>query len=411
MKTTKWVGGVVVAILTLSVLYLLFQIRGIVNPSYRTETAIYYEMSENIEMTAAAVFEYQTVDGGGLLGYLVEDGERVSPGQTVVENYASAEQQQAQLQYRQLQNQIELLQAAGNVEGSDVGAISKKMESGLYLLLADLDEKAYSHADDDFNEYLLAANKIQCLTGRVSSFADQIAQLQIQMEVLASAIGTPTAIASPASGYFVRSSLVASQPYTAEQLDAMSASEMQTALQSVTAQQSAGIGRIVTDYHWEIYGTTTSELAQQLKAKQKMTMRLPERGGIEFPVTVESVQTDRESGLCKIKLYCENITPEALGLGVEQVELVVNEYEGIRVPRQAEHIRTVTNEDGETVEEYGVYVQLGRLMYFQKITNKLYENDEYMLLPLEPENTSLDQVRLYDEVIVSGIDLQDGKLI
>ena len=83
MKTTKWVGGVVVAILALSVLYLLFQIRGIVNPSYRTETAIYYEMSENIEMTAAAVFEYQTVDGGGLLGYLVEDGERVSPGQTV----------------------------------------------------------------------------------------------------------------------------------------------------------------------------------------------------------------------------------------------------------------------------------------------------------------------------------------
>ena len=90
-------------------------------------------------------------------------------------------------------------------------------------------------------------------------------------------------------------------------------------------------------------------------------------------------------------------------MAFEQVELVVNEY-GRRhsCSVQAEHIRTVTNEDGETVEEYGVYVQLGRLMYFQKITNKLYENDEYMLLPLEPEDTSLDQFRLYDEVIVSG---------
>ncbi len=411
MKTTKWIGGIVVAILAISILYLLFQIRGIVNPDYRTETAIFYEMSENIEMTAAAVFEYQTVDGGGLLGYLVEDGERVSPGQTVAENYASAEQQQAQLQYRQLQSQIELLQAAGNVEGSDVGAITQKMENGLYLLLADLDEDAYAQANSDFDEYLLAANKIQCLTGRVSGFQDQIAQLQIQMELLLSTIGTPTAISSPASGYFVRSSLVGDQPYTAEQLDAMTAAQLQTALQTVEQQQEAGIGRIVTDYHWEIYGTTDSELAKQLKAKQKMTMRLPEHGGAEFPVTVESVAVDQESGLTKIKLYCENISAEALAFGVEQIELIVNEYEGIRVPRQAEHIRTTTNEEGETVEEYGVYVQLGRLMYFRKITTKLYENEEYMLLPLEPEDPSLDQVCLYDEVIVSGIDLQHGKLI
>ena len=96
---------------------------------------------------------------------------------------------------------------------------------------------------------------------------------------------------------------------------------------------------------------------------------------------------------------------------MERVEAVVNEYEGIRVPRSAEHIHISTDENGKEVEEYGVYVKLGTLMYFRKITNKLYQNEEYMLLPLNPSEEDGDEVRLYDEVIVEGTDLDNGKLI
>ena len=93
------------------------------------------------------------------------------------------------------------------------------------------------------------------------------------------------------------------------------------------------------------------------------------------------------------------------------MELILNQYEGIRVPKSAAHIRTVTNEDGSTTEEYGVYVRLDNLIYFPRITNGLYETDEYMLLPLEGELGSEDEVRVYDEIIVEGMDLEHGKLI
>ena len=411
MKKNGWLKISMSVLLGVAILYLVYQIQAVLNPDYRTETAIYYQMSEKIEMTAAAVFEKQPVEGGGMLGYLAEDGERVHPGQLVAENYASAEQSQAQAQYRQLQKQIELLQKSSNVQGSDIGAITQQLEDGLYTLLTSLESDDYISAVNDFDKYLLAANKIQCLTEKSNGFGDQIAQLKVQMDLLSTTIGNPSPIPSPTSGYFIRNERAGVQPYTKEQLEAASPTELQQLLSQPVGDAPAAVGQIITDYRWAIYGTTNSDLTEQLKTGQKLLLRLPERGGIEFPVKVESVVTDRDANLSKIKLSCENITPEALCLGVERVELIVNQYEGIRVPRIAEHIQTTVDENGDTVEEYGVYVKVGRLMYFREITQKLYENGEYMLLELNPQEENGNEVQLYDEIVVEGIDLEDGKLI
>ncbi len=398
-------------VLALAGIYLAFQIWAIANPSYRTETAIAYEMEQSVEMTAAAVFDKQTVEGSGMLGYLVEEGERVHPGQLVAEVYSSAEQAQAQSQYRQLQEQIELLKSSDNVEGSDVGTLSQMQQNSLYSLLGDLADGNYTDAPDDFDQYLLAANKIQRLTGRTDSFAERISQLQVQMDALAAAIGSPTTIAAPVGGYFVSARQAGIQPYTGEELDAMTAGQLADALAQTPEAQITGVGEIITDYRWSLYAAGPTEQLRSLKTGQQLTLRLPERDGAELPVTVEELKADSESGLTKIRLSCENISAEVLGLGVEKVELILNEYEGVRVPKSAAHIRTVTNEDGSTSEEYGVYVRLNNLIYFRRITNVLYEDDEYMLLPLDGELGSEDEVRVYDEIIVEGMDLEHGKLI
>ena len=45
-----------------------------------------------------------------------------------------------------------------------------------------------------------------------------------------------------------------------------------------------------------------------------------------------------------------------------------------------------------------------------KITT-LYENDSYILVPEDGKLGSANEVRLYDEIIVQGTNLQDGKLL
>ena len=61
--------------------------------------------------------------------------------------------------------------------------------------------------------------------------------------------------------------------------------------------------------------------------------------------------------------------------------------------------------------QWGVYIRYGDLVRFKNIA-PIYENDEYMLLPVQSTaSDSINQVVLYDEVIVSGRDLYDGKLL
>ena len=58
----------------------------------------------------------------------------------------------------------------------------------------------------------------------------------------------------------------------------------------------------------------------------------------------------------------------------------------------------------------GVYVKYGNLQRFLKITT-LYENDSYILIPDNGKVGTDNEVRLYDEIIVQGTNLQDGKLL
>lgn len=410
-KVMRWLGILVIGVLVVAVVYLGMQIYSIFNPNYRTETAIYYQMSENIQMTAAAVFEKQRVDGTGMMGYLVEDGERVHPGQLIAEIYATPEQAQARLQYKQLEQQLQMLESSEKIQGADVGAITRQLQDGLYALLSNLDSGNYAMASNDFDTYLIAANKVQFLTGKVEGFAQQKQEIQSKMQSLETATGSPQLLTAPASGYFVRGEQAGVQPFTQQQLEEMTPQQLQQELQKSVPPSPPSLGRIITDYRWYIYGTTDSDLSKQLKVGQMVKVRLAEKGGLKFSVKVENIQKDSESELCKIKLSCQTITPEALSIGIEQMELVVNEYEGIRVPRSAEHIRQFTDENGKEMEEYGVYVKLGNLMYFRKISNKLYQNEEYMLLPLDSIKENGDEVRLYDEIIVEGVDLEHGKLI
>ena len=58
----------------------------------------------------------------------------------------------------------------------------------------------------------------------------------------------------------------------------------------------------------------------------------------------------------------------------------------------------------------GVYVKYGNLQRFLKIET-LYEDENYILIPDNGKLSTDNEVRLYDEIIVQGTNLQDGKLL
>ena len=61
--------------------------------AYKTETAIAYTMSDNITLKGVAVFQAVRMRrAAGNLGYVVQDGERVSAGTILAEQYTDDSQ-------------------------------------------------------------------------------------------------------------------------------------------------------------------------------------------------------------------------------------------------------------------------------------------------------------------------------
>ena len=128
---------------------------------------------------------------------------------------------------------------------------------------------------------------------------------------------------------------------------------------------------------------------------------LPGKQNTPLSATVEEVAPDKDNGIAKIVLQCQTINAEVLSFGQETAQIDLKTYEGIRIDKEALHIV-----DGQR----GVYVKYGNLQRFLKITT-LYENDSYILIPENGKIGTDNEVRLYDEIIVQGTNLQDGKLL
>jgi len=93
-KKNKILSWIIRGSLALFALYVGLQLLAVMSRGYKTETAIQYSMTDSIACDGFLDFEQITVEGSGLLGYLVGSGERVSAGTALAEKYEDISQAQ-----------------------------------------------------------------------------------------------------------------------------------------------------------------------------------------------------------------------------------------------------------------------------------------------------------------------------
>lgn len=382
--------------------YILVQLALMLDRPFSTETAIQYTLSDGLELDGVLCFEEQPVVGEGSLGYLVASGERVSAGTPVAEIYTDPAQGPARAQMESLSRRIDLLSRSQNAAGTDITAQQGDMQSAVYDLLDRIDRREYTDLEENEEKYLLAANKLQIMTGQITSFADQIALLQEQLAQQQALLGSPQTVAAPAGGYFVAAQDTAFLAAEAETLAAQTPAEFAAFLQGGAEQQPGGLaGKVVTSYSWHFYGLCTAQQSEKFVEGSKVNISFPGHADTPRPAVVQSVQLDESADLARIVLSCEYMGADLLALGHQAAQVDFVSYEGLRVDARALHIV-----DGER----GVYVKYGSLTRFRRIT-VLYENEDYILVPLDGKVGTDNELRMYDEVIVEGSGLRDGKLL
>ena len=384
------------------IVYLAVQSFAIFHHPYKTETAIAYKMADSVQLTGVALFDAQDVPGGGNLGYLVSDGERVTGGTVIAEYYTDSNQALLRERLDQISRSIELLTKSQNSSGNELSVLTSQTEQALYNLLGHLDNAQYSGMAEAQETFLLAQNRLQISTGQADNFDAVITGMQAERDAIREQLGTLETIEAQTNGYFVCAELAPQIQPDAQALEEADPPALQAMLeQGFPKYEGQRVGRIVSGFSWLFYAACPLDTAARFEEGSSVSISVPGKQSEPLSALVKEVLMDEETGLAKVVLECRTINAAVLRLGVETVRVDLKTYEGIRIDRKALHIV-----DGQR----GVYVKYGNLQRFLKITT-LYENENYILVPADGAVGSNNEVRLYDEIIVEGTNLRDGRLI
>ena len=425
-QALKTLTAVIIGFLALAALYVFYQAGQVLFPPNTYETALLTTVEDTVDAQGVLLFSESYVAGDGTLGYLVDDGERVSAGTAVAEVYSDASQAGLRQQLTQINDQIELLQKSQNTTSAQLETLRKDRSAALYNLMDSLNRSNYEDTADQKESYLLAQNKLWIVTGEVANFSDQIASLVQQASNVQAQLGNPTQITAPQTGYFIRSSSSGRLNAGMEDILALNAVDLKAYLDSSPEIALDGCaGKIVSGFTWYYAGICTAKQGEKLLGsdgkplKASVQIRFP--GQVETPLKakVTEVTLDEESGLARFVLSCETINGDVLRLNKADAQIIIGESTGLRIRASAVHY---LKDDGSEAEGQGenyipgVYVKYGNLARFCKIDPvdadhpQVTDGDYLIVLPSGTAG-SVSQVRLYDEIIVSGQNLYDGKLL
>ena len=423
----KTLAAVVIGFLLLAAAYVGYQAMQVLFPPNTYETALLATVEDTIDAEGVLLFDESYVSGSGTLGYLAADGERVSAGTAVAEVYSDAIQATLRQQLTQINDQIDLLQRSqNNTTSLQLESLRKNRSAALYDLMDSLDCGDYEDTDAEKEDYILSQNRLWVITGEVAGFSDQITALTQQAASVQSQLGNPTQITAPQTGYFIRSSSTGRLNAGAEDILALDAAGLKAYAESSPEVALDGCaGKIVSGFTWRYAGVCTAKEAEKLLGKDgkplsgSVEIRFP--GQVETPLKakVSEVEIDSENGIARFVISVEIINGDVLRLNCADAQIIVGRTTGLRVPAAAVHY---LKEDGSEAEEQGenyipgVYVKYGNLARFCRIdpvddAHPLVTDGDYRIVLPSGTANSVSEVRLYDEIIVSGQNLYDGKLL
>lgn len=368
---------------------------------YETEVALSYKITESVGFRGIYLRNEKVLsyDGGGVVSYPYADGSKIAKGSAVAYVYNSEADVENRFLADKLKEELALLersQEKGRSETAQQETLSRFISERQIGLIAALDGGDYSVVPQKRSTLLEQLNILQIATGREADFNARITELQTTIaDVLCNVTDAVETIRTQESGYFV-SMVDGYEDYlrpenaavlTQEQIDAvLSGPKLETAPNTV--------GKIIAGYDWKMVGVLEEKDAANFRAGAAINLRIGSEP--KLPGTIESITPLEGQGKSVVVLACDRMTSSLAENRTDWAELSVRDYTGIRVPRTALRFYN---------EERGVFIQYGQEILFRKV-NVLFETEDYAVVEKKLEK---DYLQVYDELVVKGKDLYDGK--
>lgn len=374
---------------------------------YSVETVFLSEVGESFDVKGIVSREETILDEqkSGAVNYLIKNGDKVAKNSVVAQMYPSEQDIANMAKVERLEAELKTVQESqtpGATAGTQATALTRQLNSINGEYVAALQE----HDIDDLytmkNSFLSAFNRSQIAFANVTDFNVRIETLKSEIEALRQQSGqSVSSVVSPVSGYFVNSidgletlvNLDKAGKLTEKEIEDFFAMEKPAVNTAVT-------GKVITNAKWRYTAIVNASDAVQLKEGRKYSLLF--RSAADETVTAEVLSNSYDASKAKAVVVFETdiLSEKLVKLRLEEAQVILQTHEGIIIPKSALHI---VNGDK------GVYVKYGQEMQF-KLVDIIYENEEYFVSEnKETEPDRSKHVRVYDDVIVKGSDLYDGK--
>lgn len=429
MKQSTLITKIVMFLLLAAVVFYLAisAVQSFIDP-FSTTIAYLDILDDAAEVTGVVVREEQALFGGSdIMDLLPDEGERVAARETVAILYQSQDALNHRKQLQTLELELDQLEYAlkngGNL--NDAAKLEHQIISSILTIHSNIAAGDLSSLESDtltLRTQVLQRDFAYSASGDSASVLEQsISEREAQVAVLTAQLSAASSsVYAPRSGLFSGQSDGLEHILTPAVLKTISASE----LSNIPAgQKSEGtIGKLITGDIWYFAAVTDPESAKRLRVGDPVTVAFSRDYTGEVVMTVERIGPEEETG-CVLILSANRGLKEITLLREQTVSLIFKRYSGIRIPKQALRLESVTvNTPGTAAETqvFGVYTVTGAQAQFKPVEIVREGSDYYLVAPdgdsayfqtLSSGEARMRTLRAGDEIIVAASDLYDGKVV
>ncbi len=378
---------------------------------YTLETVVSLEVQESFDVKGIVSREETVLDSrkSGAVDYLIHNGDKVAKNSVVAQMYPNEEDISNMSKVAQLEAELKTVQesqALGAAAGTQAASLTRQINSVNGEYVGALQGPEFGGRCELKLCLLSAFNRSQIVFENVSDFNARIDELKNEIAALRQKSGqSVSSVTAPVSGYFVNSAdgfetltnLDKAGQLTEQQIEEFFTMKKPEADETLT-------GKIITNAKWRYTAIVDASKAVLLKEGKKYNLLFQSAADEMVATEVISNSYNASQPTAVVVFETDRLSEKLVKLRLEEAQVVMQTHEGIKIPKSALHI--VEGEDGP---EKGVYIKYGQIMKF-KLVDIIYENEEYFVS--EDKETELERskyVRIYDDVIVKGSDLYDGK--
>ena len=382
-------------------IYVFFQVYNVANPTYRTEVASLYQVTDSIRCEGVIFRDEVVVDvsSNGVIEYTAQNGDKVAQGSVVAKLHYSSSAAKSDLARSLISDRQSMYRefaSAGGIVSTNYSAMNASLYKNILDLSGSIDR--FDNVDASYRKVASSMFNFMTVSGNEYTFSSLISNLEDRKAKYPNDDAQNASyVHAPVSGYFCNKTDGYESTATREYAGTITMDELAAMLENRNEQINNSRCKLITNYSWYYAAKITAQDAQRFYKGMKVNLMFDDSSVGQIPVTVYRVESDPDKGTAMVVLSCLNLNADIADLRFETGRINFSDYKGIRVDRSALH---------ENEGEFGVFIKYGTTIVFRKL-DIIYETDTYVVSSVNTSDST--KLRLYDEIIVEGKDLYVGK--